>query len=68
MAEIEKSIQEGFREIVLSGIHLGLYGTESAKLNLSNLLKLILRNLKMSRVRLSSIEISEVNDDIISLL
>src|SRR3989339_299133 len=66
--EVEKSVKNGYREIVLSGIHLGLYGAEISSMRLSELIKMLLRVIADSRIRLSSIEISEVNDDIINLL
>src|SRR3989339_529697 len=61
--EVEKSVKNGYREIVLSGIHLGLYGAEISSMRLSELIKMLLRVIADSRIRLSSIEISEVNDD-----
>jgi threonylcarbamoyladenosine tRNA methylthiotransferase MtaB len=68
--EITLATKNGFREIVLSGIHLGLYGYDlnSKNKNLYNLLKKILSIKNIGRIRLSSIEITEVNDDIIDLI
>lgn len=66
--EIEKVCKMGYREIILSGIHLGLYGAESGGMKLSGLIKLLLQRGRGGRVRLSSIEATEVNSDIINLL
>lgn len=64
--EFEKT---GFKEIVLTGIHLGLYGHElRPKLTLSELIKILLKNTEIPRIRLSSLEINEITDDIIELL
>jgi threonylcarbamoyladenosine tRNA methylthiotransferase MtaB len=59
----------GFDEIVLSGIHLGMYGRDfKDPLNLAELLKLILIRTSVSRIRLSSIEINELSEELIDLL
>jgi threonylcarbamoyladenosine tRNA methylthiotransferase MtaB len=64
--EFEKA---GYKEIVLTGIHLGLYGYDlRPKSKLSELLKIILKKTKISRIRLSSLEINEITEDIIEIL
>ncbi|HPT08142.1 MAG TPA: tRNA (N(6)-L-threonylcarbamoyladenosine(37)-C(2))-methylthiotransferase MtaB [bacterium] len=70
LKEISLATKNGFKEIVLSGIHLGLYGQDfsSSKENLYSLLKKILDIKNIGRIRLSSIEINEVSDDIINLI
>lgn len=70
LEEITLATKNGFKEIVLSGIHLGLYGCDlgSKDKNLYNLLKKILSIKNLGRIRLSSIEITEVSDDIIDLI
>ena len=65
--EIKGAVKRGHEEIILSGIHLGLYGREAGN-NLSGLLKKILLIKNLGRVRLSSIEVNEVTDEIIGLL
>lgn len=58
----------GYREIVLSGIHLGMYGLDlPARSSLFGLLRKIEAQGRMSRLRLSSIEPLEVTPDILSL-
>lgn len=68
--EIDRAGQNGFQEIVLSGIHLGLYGRDfsGSKENLCSLLRKILRIKNIGRLRLSSIEINEVSDELIDLM
>jgi threonylcarbamoyladenosine tRNA methylthiotransferase MtaB len=66
---IEKNRQAGHREIVLTGIHLGGYGADlSPKIDLFTLLKKIDSANIMDRVRMSSIEPRELNNNIIALV
>jgi len=59
----------GYREAVLTGIHLGAYGQDlSPETSLVDLLKRIERERPLERLRLSSIEPTEISDDLISLL
>ena len=59
----------GYNEIVLTGIHIGRYGSElSGGLKLSRLIERILDNTDDLRLRLSSIEVTEVTSDLISLI
>lgn len=67
--EAEEAIAAGYGEIVLSGIHLGRYGEDLGKeYSLTNLLKKFLSLPGLGRLRLSSIEINEVNDELIDLM
>jgi threonylcarbamoyladenosine tRNA methylthiotransferase MtaB len=70
LSEIKLAVKSGFEEIVLSGIHLGLYAHDfsSSKENLLSLLLKILKIKGLKRIRLSSIELNEVSDDLISLI
>ncbi|PKM88604.1 tRNA (N(6)-L-threonylcarbamoyladenosine(37)-C(2))-methylthiotransferase MtaB [Candidatus Falkowbacteria bacterium HGW-Falkowbacteria-2] len=69
LAEAKAAIEAGYDEIVLSGIHLGLYGTDLAgKYFLKDLLIELLQLSATTRFRLSSIEVTEVDDDLISLI
>ena len=61
--------QAGFHEIVLTGIHLGSYGYDlKPKATLAYLLKTLLEQTKIHRIRLSSIEVKEVDNELIDLL
>jgi len=58
-----------YREIVLTGIHLGSYGQDFIqKVTLAQLLKQILRQTKKVRFRLSSLEVNEIDDELLELL
>lgn len=72
----EKIVQEinefdiaGYKEVVLTGIHLGTYGFDlNPKRSLSFLLKTILQETNIGRIRLSSIEINEINNELIEAI
>lgn len=68
--EIEMAVRSGYREIVLSGIHLGRYGEDKKgkEKNLVGLLQMILKIKDLGRVRLSSIEVGEVTPPLIALM
>ncbi len=69
LINIKQLKDAGFREVVLSGIHLGSYGVDlSPKTNLLELLYKIHESRAIDRVRLSSIEPGELTDDIIRLV
>lgn len=67
--EIKSYEAMGYKEVVLTGIHLGTYGLDlKPKKSLSVLLSNILKNTKIPRIRLSSLEIKEIDDELIELL
>ncbi|MFA5163494.1 MAG: tRNA (N(6)-L-threonylcarbamoyladenosine(37)-C(2))-methylthiotransferase MtaB [Patescibacteria group bacterium] len=67
--EARLAVKAGYREIVLSGIHLGLYGQDlRGHVNLVSLLKKLVKINGLGRLRLSSIEINEVDDQLIELI
>ncbi|MFC1875857.1 tRNA (N(6)-L-threonylcarbamoyladenosine(37)-C(2))-methylthiotransferase MtaB [Thermodesulfobacteriota bacterium] len=63
-------IQEaGFHEVVLTGIHLGCYGTDlSPATHLTELLSVLRNQEAIDRLRLSSIEPLEITDELITLV
>ena len=66
--EITNLVNNGYNEIVLTGIHTGKYGLDLKNINLESLLKRILKIKGLYRLRLSSIEINELTDGIIDLI
>jgi threonylcarbamoyladenosine tRNA methylthiotransferase MtaB len=75
LAEIGRLLERGYREIVLTGIHLGHYGLEWNRgrpktewLRLSHLLARIAELSGEFRVRLSSIEATEVTRELIHVM
>ncbi len=58
-------IESGCREIVLTGIHLGLYGTDLNDVSLASLLKELEKIKGLVRLRLSSLEPSDINSELV---
>ncbi len=68
LQEIRELVARGYKEVVLSGIHLGTYGRDlEQKTAFYELLCAIVQIENLQRVRLSSIEPLEVTPDIIQL-
>ncbi|MBQ2872955.1 MAG: tRNA (N(6)-L-threonylcarbamoyladenosine(37)-C(2))-methylthiotransferase MtaB [Bacilli bacterium] len=65
--EVTNLVNNGYKEIVLTGIHTGRYGIEQ-NTNLEKLLKELVKIKDIFRIRLSSIEINEITDGIIDLI
>ncbi|MGC2064014.1 MAG: tRNA (N(6)-L-threonylcarbamoyladenosine(37)-C(2))-methylthiotransferase MtaB [Thermodesulfovibrionales bacterium] len=60
---------KGFSEIVLTGIHLGTYGKDlPAQESLTGLIKKLLSETTIHRIRLSSLEINEIDDELLELM
>lgn len=69
ISEIKFYESLGYKEIVLTGIHLGTYGLDlKPKKSLSILLDNILKNTNIPRIRISSLEIKEIDDKFLELL
>jgi threonylcarbamoyladenosine tRNA methylthiotransferase MtaB len=68
IAEIQRLADSGFREIVLSGIHLGTYGRDlTPRSDFLVLLQRILDETPVEQLRISSIEPLDVTQDLIDL-
>jgi len=66
--EIQHLAETGYREIVLSGINLGTYGRDlSPRVEFEDLLRRILEETVVERLRISSIEPLDVTQDLVSL-
>lgn len=65
--EIKTLVSKGFKEIVLTGIHTGNYGVEYG-LRLSDLLEELVKIEGLKRLRISSIEITELDDGFLKML
>ena len=60
---------EGYKEVVLSGIHLGKYGIDQKEsVSLNGLLNLIGRENLGPRIRLSSLEPNEIDEELIDMI
>lgn len=67
VSQFKALIASGYREIVLTGIHLGAYGKDLG-ITLTDLLKELLKNEGTFRIRLGSIEPNDFDDSLIELI
>jgi threonylcarbamoyladenosine tRNA methylthiotransferase MtaB len=69
IAEVHRLEQQGYKEIVLSGINLGSYGRDLARrIDFLGLLERILSGTSIPRIRISSIEPMDVGPPLIRLV
>ena len=68
-SEAKKMIAAGFKEIVLTGIHLGAYGRDTlGSLTLVDAVKAVLSIQGLVQLRLGSLESIEVSDELIAIM
>ncbi|MEJ5251328.1 MAG: tRNA (N(6)-L-threonylcarbamoyladenosine(37)-C(2))-methylthiotransferase MtaB [Chthonomonadetes bacterium] len=67
--EIRRLVDEGFREVVLTGVLIGSYGadTGSGGVDLAGLIQQMARIDGLERIRISSIELTQVTDRLIDV-
>ncbi len=64
-----RAIAAKYREVVLSGINLGRWGRESgSQMRLPDLLRRLLDETEIERIRLSSVEPMDFSDDLLGLM
>ena len=68
LTEIKALVDHGFKEIVLTGIHTAHYGLDNKSCSFSDLVEEICNIPNLYRLRISSIEESEIDDKFLSLL
>jgi threonylcarbamoyladenosine tRNA methylthiotransferase MtaB len=68
VAEVRRRIAQGHREVVLTGINLGCYRDRPAGYNLARLIREVGATPGLARLRLSSIEVNHVNDELVQAL
>ncbi len=66
--EIKTLVNKGHKEIVFTGINTGAYGKETGKYDLIDLIREISKIDGLERIRISSIEMTEINDKFINEL
>ena len=66
--EVNTLVNNGHREIVLTGIHTGHYGADIEEYDFSDLLNEISKIKGLERLRISSIEITELDDKFLETL
>lgn len=65
--EINRSYKNGYKEVVLTGIHIGLWGKENGE-NLLTLLQAIEKETKIPRYRLGSLNPHEITPELLDFL
>lgn len=67
--EIQQLTDQGMKEIVLSGINTGAYGKDLNNFTFSQMLDKIVKEVKgLGRIRVSSIEATEINDSLLKVI
>ena len=66
--EIKTLVDKGHKEIVFTGINTGAYGKETGKYDLTDLIREISKIDGLERIRISSIEMTEINEKFINEL
>jgi threonylcarbamoyladenosine tRNA methylthiotransferase MtaB len=66
--EIRRRVAQGHREVVLTGINLGCYRDREAGYNLARLVRAAGSTPGLARLRLSSIEVNHVNEELVAAL
>ena len=67
--QAQQLVDAGYKEIVLTGIHTGGYGEDMKDYNLAMLLRDLEAKVKgLKRIRISSIEASQITDEVIEVL
>ena len=67
--QAQQLVDAGYQEIVLTGIHTGGYGEDLKDYNLARLLRDLKQQVKgLKRLRISSIEASQLTDEVIDVL
>jgi threonylcarbamoyladenosine tRNA methylthiotransferase MtaB len=68
LGEIRRRVEQGHREVVLTGINLGCYRDRAAGYRLPRLVREAGATPGLERLRLSSIEINHVDDELVAAL
>ena len=70
VAQVKKMVESGHKEIVLTGVDISDYGKDlAAPITLSQMIKRLLKLVpELPRLRLSSIDVAEIDDGIIDLI
>jgi threonylcarbamoyladenosine tRNA methylthiotransferase MtaB len=68
LSEVRRRVEQGHREVVLTGINLGCYRDRQAGYDLPRLVRETGATPGLARLRISSIEINHVNDELAAAL
>ena len=65
--EVNTLVKNGYQEVVLTGIHTGNYGTDINR-TFAELLQELIKIKGLKRLRISSIEITELTDEVLDII
>ncbi len=68
IAQIKTLVSKGVKEVVLTGIHTAGYGEDFEDYNFADLLRDIDQIEGLERIRISSIEISQITDEVLDVM
>jgi threonylcarbamoyladenosine tRNA methylthiotransferase MtaB len=69
VAAIDELHERGFKEVILSGVHLGGYGKDlDPQVELADLLEMLAERSPIDRIRISSLDPEELSDRIIGII
>jgi threonylcarbamoyladenosine tRNA methylthiotransferase MtaB len=68
LAEVRRRVEQGHPEVVLTGINLGCYRDRVGGYTLARLIRVVGETPGLARLRLSSIEVNHVNDELVRAL
>ena len=67
ISRIDKQLSKGFKEVVLTGTQLGSYGFDLTGIDLADLLRRILAETEVARLRVSSLQPQEIDAELVGL-
>ncbi|MBM3949236.1 MAG: tRNA (N(6)-L-threonylcarbamoyladenosine(37)-C(2))-methylthiotransferase MtaB [SAR202 cluster bacterium] len=67
LAQIRRYVSDGYKETVLTGTQLGTYGFDLPSINLAGLVRRILSETDIARLRVSSLQPQEMNGELLAL-
>lgn len=65
--EVTELVNNGYKEVVLTGIHTGSYGVD-LDVSFADLLKGLIKINGLKRLRISSIEVTELNEEVLDII
>jgi threonylcarbamoyladenosine tRNA methylthiotransferase MtaB len=68
LGEIQRRVEQGHLEVVLTGINLGCYRDREARFDLPELIRAAGRTPSLARLRLSSIEVNHLSEELVAAM
>lgn len=66
--EINHLVENGTKEVIFAGINTGTYGKDLKDINLAKLIEQVMTKTSLHRLRISSIELMEITDELLDVL